>query len=35
MTTEEYEKIFQDFIQEMKESFEELPRRAEINAQQF
>ena len=32
MTTEEYEKIYQDFIQEMKESFEELPRRAEINA---
>jgi len=32
MTTEEYEKIYQDFIQEMKEFFEELPRRAEINA---
>jgi hypothetical protein len=32
MTIEEYEKIYQDFIQEMKESFEELPRRAEINA---
>jgi len=32
MTAKEYEKIYQDFIQEIKAYFEELPRRAEINA---
>jgi len=32
MTAREYEKIYQDFMQEIKAYFEELPRQAEINA---